>query len=432
MRHITGFVWVITLIGCGGGSAAHVSEFDGKTVTEQQPLYAEARSAKPHDLTPPTTDVARLASDNAAFGVDLYKAITAGTAKNAIVSPYSASMTMAMLYNGSSAETGAEIASALHFTLPPDRLNAAFNATNIALGAHESERTLTVASSVWARPDGVAPGFLDTLSTSYDTGVFYPNIAGDPDGARKAINQWTAKQTNQKIAELLPPSSIGGNADGLRTELVLVNAIDFEAQWTAPFASGATTPGPFKGLDGVVFQTPMMRSGTISAHAADDEYDAYELPYKGQASLVVIVPHDGKLSSVESRLSGGFIASVFSSLKPAPAVASMPLFSIASNAGFKAALEALGVKRAFQRGPNFPGVLGVAATEINGAYQQARIDVKEDGTKAEAATAVVVGSYPSAAHEPPPRVDIASPFIFVVRDQATNTVLFMGRLVDPR
>jgi serpin B len=420
--------------GCGSADTAGTNEGTAATA-----LFKVDQSSVPRDVAPNVSDAERtqLATGNLRFGYDLYKQLRSAPANggNLVFSPYSASLGMAMFYAAYEGGPAAdEIAAALHFDLAPARLNPAFDAVDVALHGRGASTggalSLDVANSIWARGN-VTPSYKDTLAADYGTGVFDVAFDNDPDGVRKAINQWCGLHTDQKITELLAPGSITGSGSGLRTELVIVDAIDFQASWASPFTTGATAPGDFTRSDGTKVSAAMMKGGGATAHQAAADYDAYELPYVGgQMSMVLIVPHDGQLSAVEAKLDGDFVKAVFGALAPDALSVDMPQFNLSSSLDLSTALKALGVKTAFTRG-EAPPLLGVAAAELGAVQQGASIDVMEAGTKAAAATVATATSYPSAAPPPKKLVSITSPFFFVLRDIPTSTSLFAGRVVDP-
>jgi len=195
-----------------------------------------AQSSQPRDTTPvvPAADASQLANDNRAFAVSLYQTLraSAGSDDNLVFSPTSISIALAMLYNGAANDTASAIATALHFTLPIDRLNAAFDAVDLALttppaGADAGTFKLSLADSIWAQQDlALSPPFLDALATDYGAGVNLVDFEMAPETARVAINGWVSNQTQGVIPMLLPMGSIDES-----TRLVLANAVYFHGDW---------------------------------------------------------------------------------------------------------------------------------------------------------------------------------------------------------
>src|SRR3990172_2047251 len=253
-KHSLGLLLVlvpITLIAVACGSTAPATVRAG-----------EARSDKERIAEPdvPEGDVAEVASGNNEFAFDLYQALREGEDGNLIFSPYSISTALAMTYAGARGDTEAEMVRTLHF-LSQDRLHPALNALDLAL-AHRAEQApeggeplqLDIANSVWGQPDyDFASAYLDTLALYYGAGLRLVSFAEDPEGSRRAINEWVSEQTQGRIPELLPEGIIDA-----MTRLVLANAIFFKASWAFPFDEAATKDGPFFLLDGSEVQVPVM------------------------------------------------------------------------------------------------------------------------------------------------------------------------------
>ena len=189
-------------------------------------------------------DSAQLASDNAAFAFDVYKQLIL-TNTNLIFSPASISIALAMTYAGAAGTTASEMASTLHFTLPPAQLHPAFDALDLALtsrgqgklGADGGPMQVNIVNALWAEKTyAFRSDFLDTLAANYGAGVNLLDFLNAPDPSRLAINVWVAGQTNNKIQDLLPQGSVDSS-----TKLVLTNAVYLNAAWKAPFDPNNTT-----------------------------------------------------------------------------------------------------------------------------------------------------------------------------------------------
>lgn len=131
--------------------------------------------------------------------------------------------------------------------------------------------------------------FLDTLAVSYGAGVNLVDYQGNSEGARQEINGWVETKTEDRIKDLLPPGSVGGD-----TRFVLVNAVYFNARWQSKFKAAETTSAPFTKLDGSTTDVQMMHQVGSLAYGEGDGYEAVALPYDGgELSMVVIIPDAG-------------------------------------------------------------------------------------------------------------------------------------------
>ncbi len=308
------------------------------------------QSNQPRDTSPSSSDVPELANDNLAFATDVYKQIATDDSSNLFYSPYSISLALAMTYNGANGETAQQMAQALHFTLPVDHLNAAFDSVDLALSSRKNAVDdlgnavkgfeLNVADSLWAdKTLTMQQPFVDSLGVSYGAGVRLVDFVNAADPARDAINGWVSQETNAKIPNLLPEGSVDSS-----TRLVLVNAIYFDAAWATPFQTSATHAEAFTKLDGTTATSNGMNQALDSAnYSKGSGWQAVELPYVGnQTSMVVLVPDQGQIANVEHGLSGDFITSVTSGLAATPVNVTLPKFQIhGATISLKQTLQAL-------------------------------------------------------------------------------------------
>ncbi len=389
----------------------------------------------------PLTEKQELVAGNTAFALDLYKtAIASGG--NFFYSPYSISLALAMTYAGARGETADQMAATLHFTLPEAQLHPAFNAIDqqvrkqpgqSALATPDPEVTpfeMNIANSLWGQKDFTfLQEFLDTLASNYGAGMRLLDYPSDPEKARQIINDWVAGQTKDKIKDLLPEGSI----DTL-TRLVLANAIYFKAGWVCKFNKDRTADAPFTLLDGSRISVPMMSmgSGEEMPYNTGEGWEAVALPYQGgTAEMVILLPADGQFVQFEQGLTPERMSSILAGLSPRSVDLSMPKFGFTSEYQLKKALSELGMPLAFDRyQADFSGMDGKRDLYIGDVYHKAFVKVDESGTEAAAATAVVMDILSMGPLETV-KMRADHPFIFLIREKATGSILFMGRVVDP-
>ena len=392
----------------------------------------------------PAADSTILASDNAAFAFAAYQQLIA-TNTNLVFSPASISIALAMTYAGAATTTATEMASALHFTLPPAQLHPAFNALDQTLtsrgqgflGGDGGPMQVNITNAIWAEQTYTfRSDFLDTLAANYGAGVNLLDIVNAPDPSRLTINAWVADQTNNKIQDLLPAGSI----DSL-TRLVLTDAVYFNAAWDTPFDPTNTYDGSFALLDGSSVAVKFMKAELNSMNGERSSlpaiqgtnYVAASLPYADQRlSLVLVVPDAGQFSQVESSLDATALGTLVAGLVSQPVSLALPRFKVETGTSLVKLLQTLGMTSAFIPGTaDFSGMDGTHNLFISDVIHKAFIDVAEKGTEAAAATAVVIR--PTGA--PLPSVGLVinadRPFLYFLRDQPTGAILFMGRVQDP-
>jgi len=391
---------------------------------------AEARSEQPRNTNPNVApaDVAELAAGHNAFAFDLYQALRAEPG-NLFYSPYSLSAALAMTYAGAAGDTAAQMAATLHYTLPPDRLHPAFNALDLALTAPPATTatfTLKIANSIWGQADYTfQPAFLDTLALNYGAGLRLVDFM-DPaarEQSRLAINRWVSDQTAQKIPELFKPDVLNQ-----ATRLVLANALYFQGLWATPFYPGSPQ-GQFTLTSGEAVSVTMMGRRAQTPYVEGADYQAVSLAYQGdRAEMLVLLPAAGSFESFEAGLTAERLAEIIAALAATDVKLYLPRFDFGSELNLADTLSALGMPDAFDwRRADFSGMTGEPNLHISNVVHQALVAVDELGTEAAAATGITmeIVSMPMV-------VSADRPFIFVIWDRPTNTILFMGRVVDPR
>jgi serpin B len=250
----------------------------------------------------------------------------------------------------------------------------------------------------------------------------------EAEAARQEINAWIEAQTQERIAEMIPPGMINE-----LTRLLLVNAIYFKATWLYPFPESNTQDGPFTLLDGSQVTAPLMRTGGAARidYAAGDGYQAALLPYRGvkvepEIDMLVILPAAGQFEQVEARLTPEFLAQTRQAMAQHDVTLVMPKFDFESRLDLKALLSDLGMTAPFEAA-DFSGIAASGGLAISDALHQANITVDEKGTEAAAATAIAMAE----SMLEPAEMTLDRPFIFAILDCQTGTILFLGRVLNP-
>jgi serpin B len=399
--------------------------------------FAEVRSdlARVSDPAVPSADAEDLEAGNLQFAFDLYARVS-GEPGNVFFSPHSISVALAMAYAGMRTETEAQTARVLHFTLPQDRLHAAFNALDLELAQRSKVELpsdtagnppeLHIANATWGdREYQFLDEYLDVLALNYGAGLRLLDFRRDSEGSLEIINSWVEEQTSDRIKDLIPEGAI----DAL-TRLVLTNAIYFKGSWKEPFAEDRTGPGPFHLLDGNEVEAEMMHlSARQARYARVGSIQAVELGYVGdQISMLLLLPDEGGFAGVEARLDGAMLAEVLGGLGSAEVTLSMPKFEFEWELSLSDTLQDMGMVSAFGADADLSGMDGTRNLAITDVLHKAFVSVDELGTEAAAATAVIIGE--TSAGEMV-EVNVDRPFIFLVRDNPTGAILFLGRVVDP-
>jgi len=411
---------VATLAGCAAPSAS----------------ADEVRSEKPREAFPDVAaeDLNTLNDGNNAFAFDLYHQAIEGS-ENLFYSPYSISIALGMTYAGARGDTEKQMAEVMHFVLPQEGLHPAFNSVDQALnsrgeGAQGKDGEgfrLNVVNAIWGQRNySFLQEYLETLAMNYGAGLRVLDFQNAAEESRLTINGWVEDKTEERIKDLIPQGGINS-----MTRLVLTNAVYFNAAWASQFEEAMTSQGDFHLVDGGMVQVPMMRQMEGFRYADMAGYKAVELPYDGhELSMVLLVPDEGGFANFEETLDSTVVDRAIDALETTQVSLAMPKFKLESSLSLSEALVALGMTDAFSPGvADFSGMDGTRDLYISEVIHKSFVEVDEAGTEAAAATAVVMEA--TAAPMQPIELTVDRPFIFLIRDVETETVLFVGRVMDP-
>ena len=394
----------------------------------------ELKSDKQRIVAPEAsqTEIDSLVEGNSAFAFDLFQQLITGD-ENLFYSPYSISLALAMTYAGASGQTAQEMANTLHFYLSQDKLHPAFNWLDTELakrgegaaGKDEEGFRLNIVNAIWGQENyRFLNDFLDVLAENYGAGLRILDFIKSTEAARNTINEWVSQRTEGRIEELIPQGAID-----TATRLVLTNAIYFNAVWMYPFDEENTVDGVFNLLNGDTVSLPMMNQTELLRYVQGDNYQAVELPYDGnELSMLLIMPDNDDLSSFERRLDNEVINNIIGQLDTKQVILSMPKFEFKSEIGLKQILVEMGMPAAFSGMADFSGMTGGRDLFIGDVIHEAFVSVDEAGTEAAVATAVIMKL---TAAEETITMSLDHPFIFLIRDMKTDTVLFVGRILNP-
>lgn len=376
-------------------------------------------------------DVHQLAQDNSVFAFDLYHQLS-GKEGNLFFSPYSISTALAMTETGARGETQSQMAAALHFSLPLDKVDSAFAELRSRLTAAQGDDkvTLAIANSIWPSDRyKILDSYTGLLKNDYDVSVT-PLDYTKSEAARVTINQWVEEKTRDKIKDLIGPGILMPD-----TKLTLVNAIYFYGKWQTAFKPEDTRDSDFQISPDKRETVSMMSQSADFPYADLGPLQVLELPYRGaDLSMLIALPKSKSgLNAVESDLSDKTLREWKRRLVKMKVTVLLPKFKMTwGTEDVSEPLQALGMRDAFNGRANFAGMDGNPHGLIIGAVlHKAFIEVKEEGTEAAAATAVVM-TRALAIATPPVVFQADHPFLFIIQDNKTGTILFMGRVIDPK
>jgi serpin B len=391
------------------------------------PAGASGAEMKPSAAADRTTVV----EGNNVFAVALYGRLR-NQSGNLFFSPESISTALAMACAGARGDTASEMAKTLHFTLPPEKLHPVMGALLSDLNAAHEGYQLSVANALWAQQGYTfLDDFLNLLKTNYGAGLNQVNFKGATEAARLTINQWVEQKTQDKIKDLLQPGALRSD-----TRMVLTNAIYFKGDWETQFDKAQTKDEDFHLSKTQTATAPLMHREGRFSYFDGGTFQILEVPYKSQElSMIVFLPKDpGGLPALEQSLTDSNMQQWLHQMTSvSKVIVTMPKFKMTQQFELGSTLSAMGMPQAFSSSADFSGMTGHRDFAISEVIHKAYIDVNEEGTEAAAATAVTMRALAMPAPQAPPPVFRADhPFVFMIRDNRSASILFMGRMADPR
>ena len=387
---------------------------------------------------PTTADRVEAARGNNAFAIELYGQLRNQTG-NLFFSPESISTVLAITYAGARADTAAEMAKTMHFRMPPGHLHPAVGALLRDRNAAHDGYQLKEADALWVQTGySLLPEFIKLNKDNYEADLDHVDFINATEASRQTINIWVEKRTENKIRELLQPGSLDRY-----TRLVLTNAIYFKGDWEERFKKEDTKDEDFRLFAARAIKTPLMHMTKGLNYFEGDSFQVLEIPYKKkELSMVVLLPKAMEgLSGFEQSLTPASIQQLLGQLFPARTViVTMPKFKMDAQFRVTDTLIAMGMKKAFDmKMADFSGVASRETMQregnlsISAVIHKAYVDVNEEGTEAAAATAVGVIALAARPTPPTPPIIFRAnhPFMFLVRDNRSGSILFIGRVTNP-
>lgn len=366
---------------------------------------------------------------------DLYKKLSTKDG-NLVFSPLSISAGLAMAYAGAKGETEDAFKQSLHFgdnSLPFHKSFADFTLLLAHKRRDKFQTQLELSNNLWLEQSFlVLDSFKDLLKSAYKALPIMLDIKNDPAYSTSFINQHIAKETKGEVPDLLK-SQLPSD-----TALVLTNVLYFKSKWLAYFEREDTRFGPFTLLSGAKKDVRFMRQTTKLSYGEDEQKQFLLMPYRDpDLAALFILPALGKFAEVEKGLSDESFRAMLKDLYEPKVSLWLPKFSEKTSPDIKNALTDLGLGVAFDKEKaNFKGISDQAKyLYISDIAHEAVVKMYEEGATATAATAVVFSGEMMAAPRPREKeVEFHAdrPFLFYIFHRATNTILFMGKIVDPR
>ncbi|MCV6639275.1 serpin family protein [Candidatus Albibeggiatoa sp. nov. NOAA] len=382
-------------------------------------------------------EMQKLVNANGHFALDIYAQLR-NQQGNLFFSPYSISTALAMSYAGAKSTTAQQMANTLHFSDIDDVHNAykklQSTLNQLQQGGHTKLNTV---NAIWYEQTyTVQPTYQALIENNYATPdeiiLNKADFHNQAQQVRQQINQWVEAKTQNKIKDLLKPNTIKSD-----TVAALVNAIYFKSAWLHAFKSSATQKQAFHLDSKQTEQVDMMHQTRSFQYMENDLLQLIELPYqRNDLSMLVLLPKDVQgLDKLEQQLNLKHLASWLSQATTKKIDLSLPKFRTESSFDLVKILQTLGMQDAFDpQKADFTGMIDSADKfAISAVVHKAFIDLDEKGTEAAAATAVVMSRSALMDRQPEPPIEFKAdhPFLFLIKDNYTQSILFLGRITNP-
>ena len=373
---------------------------------------------EPRDLTGPEL---RLVESDNAFGMKIFDSIAEAKAdSNVFISPMSIAMALGMTMNGADGRTYEQMKNALEFNgLNEEEINSAFRSLIDLLTDLDPDVIFEIANSIWVRLGyPVLQDFLDVNQTYFDAEIRELDFSLAE--AVDIINGWIADKTHGRIEEVL---------DRIDPTVVmyLINAIYFKGTWTYQFDESETVESQFTLPDGSQVPCEMMRMQCDLDYFQGPGFQAVDLPYgNGQFSMTVLLPDPGTtVDDVIQLITPQTWDAWMDSFEETTLNIGLPRFTLEWEMLLNDILKQLGMVDAFGAGADFSRINPQGELYISRVIHKTFVEVNEEGTEAAAVTVVEMREFAA------PGMTMNRPFLFVIREKHSGTLLFMGKLVDP-
>lgn len=386
-----------------------------------------------------------VAAGQTEFAIDLLNAVvTSEETENAILGPLSISLALAMVAAGAKGPTLSQIAKCIKLPegAPMHRFSSHLLTSVLADGSGAGGPQLALANRVWIEQSlKLNPQFQQVLKDSYGSEAASVDFISKAEEVLRKVNAWAKEETHGKIENLLPPGSVDQD-----TRLVLANALYFKGKWKKPFDNYSTREENFFLLDGKTIKVPMMHTSEEQYVKDFSTFKALRLPYesgndnKRLFSMFILLPHEKNgLADLEKALDLKTLTEDLKHVNEAVSLTEfqLPKFKVSCGFELPQALQALGLTLPFGDEADMTGMVtdsepsGGKNLCVSNVYHKTFVEVNEAGTEASAATAITVQLRSLMIPIDPVEFVCDHPFLFILKEEVANVILFIGRITDP-
>lgn len=381
--------------------------------------------------------VEALVRSHNAFAIELFKEISLTVSENMCLSPYSVTSALAMPMSGAQGNTLSQMQKMLHLKIAQEKVDETFAKLNQKLFSRSSETSsdlrLIQANSLWVQSGlPINQVFAANMDKFYRGFFRREDFANQVETSRSDINNWVREKTLGKIPMLFAQGEITS-----QTRMVLVNTLYLKARWAHQFSPQLTHQEPFFGDDDSTLSVLMMVNVGEYPYFDTTNFSMIKLPYitqrnqNAQLAMLILLPHTkGNLGNILKEINPSILQTWLLSMKSERVQLMLPKFKISSSFELNGVLSKLGMVEAFTDKADFTGI-STTPLKISLVKQKTFIDVDEDGTEAVASTGVSMIKKSSMMEGAPIIFTADHPFVYVIYDQGTGTILFMGKVLNP-
>ncbi|PSB12399.1 proteinase inhibitor I4 serpin [Pleurocapsa sp. CCALA 161] len=405
------------------GLAVLVSKQEASSIS---PLNQSATA--PKLMVSQSDQLNQLVNANNHFGFALFAQLQPQKSQpqNIFISPQSIAIALAMTRNGTGRTTQAEMTQVLGLEqFDAATVNASYAELIKTLNSADGDLELAIANSLWVNQNiSLKQQFIKTTQDFYQGSL--TNLDFSNPSAKNKINQWVASKTANQIPEIV---------DSISPEdaLYLINAIYFKGNWTNKFDPNATTEQPFYLDSNQTKPVAMMSQTGDYRYYENEQFQAIRLPYgkQGQLGMYIFLPQkNSSLKQFNQQLNLANWQEWLKQMRSQSGNISLPKFKLEYDTELKDVLSSLGMQQAFNFAQADFSAMTDSAVAINTVKHKAVIEVNEEGTEAAGVTST--GIRITSIPQQPFNMNIDRPFFCAIGDDSTETLLFMGNVVNPQ
>jgi serine protease inhibitor len=378
------------------------------------------------------TNISQLVAANNGFGFNLFRqlqALTPSQNKNLVISPQSIAIALAMTRNGTSESTLAEITKVLEFNqLDATTIDASYAKLLTTLKTADPDVQLAIANSLWVNQNvTLKKPFISNVQQFYQAEISNLDFANPT--AKNVINKWVEQKTVNKIPKII-------NSTSPEDALYLINAIYFKGNWTKQFDPSLTTEQDFYSQPNVPKPQTMMNQTGDYRYYANDQFQAIRLPYGKNAELgmYIFLPKEtSNLKQFNQQLTDDNWQEWLSQMRSQQGTITLPRFKLEYETQLNDVLMSLGMKKIFTPSQADFSQMTDISVALDSIKHKTFIEVNEEGTEATGVTSIGIRITSAISQKSKPfTMNVNRPFFFAIRDDITETIIFMGNVVEPK